>query len=221
MKKVYILMILSILTSCFHKENDKESSDSSLSEESSESIVIDFEDIYTNQQDHGSELGPWSIFFKTIIHNNTDSTLNLNPKSDTIPKALIDELNQIKNIKKIREKVLDYAHYKASQPSSSGDVFILYRNNDTIPLYCKYSPITINGNSQGKYRLYNNSGDIIDLYDNYYQKEFTQFQNFLSDIVQKSTLVFIFNKKDTTFVTPRTELNFYGDPYEEVHWSFW
>lgn len=220
MKGIYILMISALFTSCFNKDNNKENSKSILIEEKSRNIIIDFEDIYTNQQEHGRELGPWWIFYKTIIHNNADSALYFNPKSDTISKAFLEEVNQIRDIKIIREKALDYIRYEASLPSTPGDVFILYRN-DTVPLFCKHSPVELTGNSQGKYRFYNKSDDIIDLYDNSYQKEFEQFQHFLSDIVHKSTLVFIFNKKDTCFVTPRNELNFYGDPNEEVQWSFW
>lgn len=217
MKVIYILIFSGILASCFHKENHKESSGTSFIVERSGGILIDFEDIYTNQQEKGKELGPWWIFYKTIIHNNEDSLLCITPRTDSIPKELLRELEHIRDIEIIREKLLNS---KDSMPSSSGDVFILFRN-DTIPLYCMHSPIAINGNSQGKYRFYNKSEDIIDLYHNYYEKEYKQFQLFLSDIVQKSTIVFIFNKKDTCFVSPTNKLHFYGDPNEQVEWSFW
>ena len=217
MKVIYILMFFGILASCFHKENHKESSETSHIEKRSVDILIDFEDIYTNQQEKGKELGPWWIFYKTIVQNNTDSTIYINPRTLSVSKDFIKELNQIRDIKIIREKVLNY---KSSRPSDFGDVFILYRS-DTIPLYCKHSSIAINGNSEAKYRFYNMSEDIIDLYHNYYEKEYKQFQLFLSDIVQKSTIVFIFNKKDTCFVSPTNKLHFYGDPNEQVEWSFW
>lgn len=217
MKGIYILIIFGIFTSCFHKENNKKRSKSILIKERTGSILIDFEDIYTNQQEHGVELGPWWIFYEAIIHNNEDSLLYITPRTDSIPKELLKELEYIRDIEIIREKLLSS---KTSMPSSSGDVFILFRN-DTIALYCKHSPIAINGNSQGKYLFYNKSEDIRKLYHNYYEKEYKQFQLFLSDIVQTSTLVFIFNSKDTCFVTPSNKLHFYGDPNENAQWIFW
>ena len=218
MKEIYILLIFGILTSCSHKENNKKTTGSIPIIEKMGSIFIDFERIYTNQQEKGQELGPWWIFYETIIHNNEDSLLHINPKSDSIPKVLLKEWTQIKDRAFLREKILSYNN--SLTPSGPGDVFILFRT-DTIPLYCKHSPIVLNGHSQERYLFYNNWEDVENLYHNNYEIEYKEFQHFLSDIVQKSTVVFIFNYENTCFLSPINKLIFSGDPNVQAEWSFW
>ena len=48
--------------------------------------LIEFEDIYSNQQQSEEELGPWWIFYKVKINNGTDSTISLYPKRACIGK---------------------------------------------------------------------------------------------------------------------------------------
>ena len=47
-----------------------------------------------------------------------------------------------------------------------------------------------------------------------------EFQSFLSDIVQSSIFVVIFNEKETCYYSPGLELNFYGNPEEQSEWVF-
>lgn len=152
--------------------------------------LIEFEDIYSNQQQSEEELGPWWIFYKVKINNGTDSTISLYPKKELISTSDI----------------------------GVGDAFLLFKN-DTIPLYCRYSPITLSRDSCHHYLFYTNPVETKQLYDSYVQ-EYEEFQSFLSDIVKSSVFVVIFNKKDTCCFPPDIELNFYGDPKEQSEWNF-
>ena len=167
--------------------------------------LIEFEDIYSNQQQSGEELGPWWIFYKIKINNSTDSTISLYPKK---------ELVSVKDIELIRNR----KEFIGTSDSGVGDAFLLF-NNDTIPLYCRYSPITLSRDSCHHYLFYTNPVETKQLYDSYVQ-EYEEFQSFLSDIVKSSVFVVIFNKKDTCYYSPDIELNFYGDPEEQSEWSF-
>ena len=167
--------------------------------------LIEFEDIYSNQQQSEEELGPWWIFYKVKINNGTDSTISLYPKK---------ELVSVKDIELIRNR----KEFISTSDLGIGDAFLLF-NNDTIPLYCRYSPITLSRDSCHHYLFYTNPVETKRLYDSYVQ-EYEEFQFFLSDIVKNSAFVVIFNEKDTCYYSPDIELNFYGDPEEQSEWSF-
>lgn len=208
MKNVYISLFLYIFISCSQNNDTKKNHDYNIKDD-----LIEFEDIYSNQQQSGNELGPWWIFYKIKIHNNTDSTISLYPKKDSVSTEGVDFVKRKKVL--TRDELLKYI---ISTPGV-GDSFLLFKN-DTIPLYCKYRPIVLSQDSCNRYLLYTNSSEIKHLYD-YYNQEYTEFQCFLSDIVKYSTFVMIFNKKDTCYFSPGVGLNFRGNPEEQVEWSFW
>jgi hypothetical protein len=179
-----------------------------------EDNIFEFEDIYSNQQKNGVELGPWWIFYKINIHNKTDSILSIYPKTDSVS---LEALEYLQTQRKFGEEA--FSKYVFTTPSI-GDVFLLFKN-DTISLYCEHSPIVLSEDSCKKYRFYTNSREIKNLYHNFYIREYKKFQDFLSDIVKCSTFAVILNKKDTCYLFPDTELNFYGDPLELGEWSFY
>ena len=63
-----------------------------------EKNIFDFEDIYSNQQKNGDELGPWWIFYKVNIHNITDSILSIYPKKDSISFEGFEHLRTLRKI---------------------------------------------------------------------------------------------------------------------------
>lgn len=182
---LFILVCFFALIGCSQVNKTKKNDDPN-----TQNNLIEFEDIYSNQQQSGEELGPWWIFYKVKINNSTDSTISLYPKKELISTSDI----------------------------GVGDAFLLFKN-DTIPLYCRYSPITLSRDSCHHYLFYTNPVETKQLYDSYVQ-EYEEFQSFLSDIVKSSVFVVIFNKKDTCCFPPDIELNFYGDPKEQSEWNF-
>ena len=197
---LFILVCFFALIGCSQVNKTKKNDDPN-----TQNNLIEFEDIYSNQQQSGEELGPWWIFYKVKINNSTDSTISLYPKK---------ELVSVKDIESIRNR----KEFISTSVSGVGDAFLLFKN-DTIPLYCRYSPITLSRDSCQHYLFYTNPVETKRLYDSYVQ-EYEEFQCFLSDIVQSSIFVVIFNEKDTCYYSPDIELNFYGDPEEQSEWNF-
>ncbi|NLX40781.1 MAG: hypothetical protein GXY75_02650 [Bacteroidales bacterium] len=197
---LFILVCFFALIGCsqVNKTNNNYDSDT-------QNNLIEFEDIYSNQQQSGEELGPWWIFYKIKINNSTDSTISLYPKK---------ELLSVKDIESIRNR----KEFISTSDSGAGDAFLLF-NHDTIPLYCRYSPITLSRDSCHHYLFYTNPVETKQLYDSHVQK-YEECQSFLSDIVKNSAFVVIFNEKDTCCFSPDIELNFYGDPEEQSEWNF-
>ena len=204
---LYIFLTGIMFTCCFQNTNVKENRNEM------EKNIFDFEDIYSNQQKNGDELGPWWIFYKVNIHNITDSILSIYPKKDSISFEGFEHLRTLRKIE--IDTILNYIF----PTSGIGDVFLIFKK-DTIPLYCRHRPIVLSKDSCYEYRFYTNPQEINKLFYNSYVNEYQQFQCFMSDIVNTSTFVVILNKKDTCYLYPQIELNFYGDSLESGEWSF-
>lgn len=208
MKFLYILLFSIIFTYCSQTAGIKEDG------VNKGNNILEFEDIYSNQQKSGEELGPWWIFYKVNIHNKTDSILSIYPKKDSVS---LEALEYLRTQRKFGEE--SFSRYVFTTPGI-GDVFLLFKN-DTIPLYCRHRSIVLSEDSCYKYRFYTDSKEIKILYHESYIHEYEKFQDFLSDIVKNSTFAVILNKKDTCYLFPNTELNFYGDSLESGEWSFY
>ena len=212
MGKIYLFILVCLFTligcSQVKKSKNNHASDTT-------NNLIEFEDIYSNQQQSGEELGPWWIFYKIKINNSTDSTISLYPKKELLS---VKDIESIRNRKEALKSDELLKQLISTSDSGVGDAFLLFKN-DTIPLYCRYSPITLSRDSCQHYLFYTNPVETKRLYDSSVQ-EYEEFQCFLSDIVQSSIFVVIFNEKDTCYYSPDIELNFYGDPEEQSEWNF-
>ena len=212
MGKIYLFILVCLFTligcSQVKKSKNNHASDTT-------NNLIEFEDIYSNQQRSEEELGPWWIFYKIKINNGTDSTISLYPKKELLS---VKDIESIRNRKEALKSDELLKQLISTSDSGVGDAFLLFKN-DTIPLYCTYSPITLSRDSCHHYLFYTNPVETKRLYDSYVQ-EYEEFQFFLSDIVKNSAFVVIFNEKDTCYYSPDIELNFYGDPEEQSEWNF-
>jgi len=207
---LFILVCLFTLIGCSQVKKSKNNHASDTTNN-----LIEFEDIYSSQQQSGDELGPWWIFYKVKIDNSTDSTISLYPKKELVS---VKDVESIRNRKEALKSDELLKQLISTSDSGVGDAFLLFKN-DTIPLYCTYSPITLSRDSCHHYLFYTNPVEIKRLYDSYVQ-EYEEFQSFLSDIVKNSAFVVIFNKKETCYYSPDIELHFYGDPTEQSEWDF-